>query len=68
MTHTKTVLASFKAGNTHTVAELNEMLNFQLNHPLTVIHQLRKQGYDIQGEWCNSGSKRFKKYKLMEVV
>jgi len=62
MNHTNTILKIFQTGNKYTVAELNEMLNFKCNHPLTVISELRKRGHNILDQWVSCKNGRYKKY------
>jgi len=64
MNYTQTVLASFKEGNRHTIAGLNEMLSFKVNHPISIIRELRKKGHNIVDEWVSKNGCRYKVYSL----
>jgi hypothetical protein len=46
-----------------TIAEINKHLNFEVNHPVCIIRDLRKAGVDIRDDWRKSASgTRYKVY------
>jgi len=65
MSHTKKILGILKTGQPVTIAGLNRELNFECNHPITIIFELRKQGHSIVDKWVKTvDGKRYKQYWL----
>ena len=64
MSHTNTVLRILQLGKPVTIAGLNRELNFQCNHPISTICELRRRGHSIADKWISNNGKRYKEYTL----